>query len=47
MQGVLLNMGVPHEVVRREDFKGFDLKDTGVLLINCNAVLRALHLPEL
>ena len=35
MQGVLSDMGVPHEVVRREDFKSFDLKDTGVLLINC------------
>lgn len=35
MENVLVNMGIPHTVVPREDFAAFDLKDTGVLLVNC------------
>ncbi len=35
MEEVLEQMGVPHMVVRREDFLKFDLSATSVILINC------------
>jgi hypothetical protein len=35
MEKVLEQMGVPHTVVRREDFLGFDLKGVGAILVNC------------
>ena len=35
MERVLESMGLPHQVVLREDFLAFDLSQTSVLLINC------------
>lgn len=35
IEKVLASMNIPHTVVLREDFQAFDLKDTGILLINC------------
>jgi len=35
MEHVLSRMGVPHTIVRRENFAGFDLSQTGAILINC------------
>jgi hypothetical protein len=35
MEGVLESMRIPHVVVSREDFLGFDLSETGALLVNC------------
>jgi hypothetical protein len=35
MEAILDRMRIPHEVVRREDFLEFDLKETGAILVNC------------
>jgi hypothetical protein len=40
MEQVLQSMGIPHTVVRREDFPGYDLSGVGALLINCTQYLK-------
>ena len=35
MEHIVENMKVPHVVVNREDFEGYDLSKAGVVLVNC------------